>query len=254
MMDAIVASDRRQPSDHQRQRVGFKGFIPAVFARLVDEEFGQLAKGEAEVKVTAPPGSRAQPQGPARRMGGRDHRNRNCSNRPGRQGQALFGVVETNGRPAFRVMVPEYYAASCLACHGCPKGEMDITGYPKEGGKMGDLGCGDEHHPLSLSRVLAVSRMMARLTIRTRLILLTSAGLIVLIATNAYLNRKLGDNSAGMVAGGRVAEPSIEQANDAQLAFGEMRYWMTDLAVSQLTLSESNAAGTRARMEQHLDS
>ena len=33
----------------------FKGFIPAVFARLVAEEFGQLAKGEAEVKVTAPP-------------------------------------------------------------------------------------------------------------------------------------------------------------------------------------------------------
>ena len=29
---------------------------------------------------------------------------------------------------------------SCLACHGSPKGEMDITGYPKEGGKLNDLG------------------------------------------------------------------------------------------------------------------
>ncbi len=46
---------------------------------------------------------------------------------------------------------------------------------------------------------------------------------------------------------------SIEEANRAQIAFGEMRYWMTDLAVSQLTLAERNAAAARARMEQHLD-
>ena len=37
-------------------------------------------------------------------------------------------------------MVPEYYVGSCLVCHGSPKGEMDVTGYPKEGGKVGDLG------------------------------------------------------------------------------------------------------------------
>jgi hypothetical protein len=37
-------------------------------------------------------------------------------------------------------MVPEYYVESCLACHGSPKGQMDITGYPKEGGKLNDLG------------------------------------------------------------------------------------------------------------------
>jgi Protein of unknown function (DUF3365) len=37
-------------------------------------------------------------------------------------------------------MVPEYYGASCLTCHGSPKGAVDITGYPKEGGKENDLG------------------------------------------------------------------------------------------------------------------
>ena len=36
--------------------------------------------------------------------------------------------------------VPEYYAASCLSCHGGPKGDIDVTGYPKEGGSEGDLG------------------------------------------------------------------------------------------------------------------
>jgi signal transduction histidine kinase/HAMP domain-containing protein len=93
---------------------------------------------------------------------------------------------------------------------------------------------------------------MTRLTIRTRLILLTSAGLLVLIATNSYLTRKLADNSAGMVIASELLS-SIEEANSAQIAFGEMRYWMTDLAVSQLTLAERSAAAARARMEQHLD-
>jgi signal transduction histidine kinase len=94
--------------------------------------------------------------------------------------------------------------------------------------------------------------MMARLTIRTRLILLSSALLLVLIGTNFYLNRKLAENSAGMVKAAELLGV-IEQANSAQIAFGEMRYWMTDLAVSLLMLSEHNADAARARMEQHLD-
>ena len=93
---------------------------------------------------------------------------------------------------------------------------------------------------------------MARLTIRTRLILLTCAGLFVLIATNAYLTKKLAENSAGMVTAADLLK-SIEEANSAQIAFGELRYWMTDLAVSQLTMAERKAAAARARVERHLD-
>jgi signal transduction histidine kinase/HAMP domain-containing protein len=93
---------------------------------------------------------------------------------------------------------------------------------------------------------------MLRLTIRTRLILLTSAGLFVVVATNLSLTRVLHDNSA------RIGEAAallgvIKHANSARAAFGEERYWMTDLAVSQLTLSERNAAEARARMERDLD-
>jgi signal transduction histidine kinase len=90
------------------------------------------------------------------------------------------------------------------------------------------------------------------LTIRTRLILLTSAGLLVIIATNAYLTHALSENSGAMVEAAGLLK-GIEQADSAQIAFGEVRYWMTDLAVSQLTLSERNAGAARARMEQHLD-
>lgn len=39
-----------------------------------------------------------------------------------------------------RVILPLYYVKACLSCHGEPKGERDITGYPREGGKEGQLG------------------------------------------------------------------------------------------------------------------
>src|SRR5947209_8086030 len=98
----------------------------------------------------------------------------------------------------------------------------------------------------------AATGVLGRVTIRTRLILLSSALLIILVATNLYLTRKLSTNSAGMVEAADLLK-TIEQANNAQLAFGEVRYWMTDLAVSLLTLPEANAKAARTRMERHLD-
>ena len=37
-------------------------------------------------------------------------------------------------------MLPLFYNKQCLACHGSPKGQIDISGYEKEGFKDGDLG------------------------------------------------------------------------------------------------------------------
>ena len=139
MMAAIVAvTDDNQATINQKG-TAFKGFIPAVFARLVSEDFNQMAKGEAEVKVTAPPelvrNRKARPD-----AWEADVMKTKLLSAEWPKGQSYSAVVDTNGRPAFRVAVPEYYAASCLTCHGSPKGEMDLTGYPKEGGKTGDLG------------------------------------------------------------------------------------------------------------------
>jgi hypothetical protein len=139
MMAAIVAATDDNQATINEKGTGFKGFIPAVFARLVSEDFNQKAKGEAEVKVTAPPelvrNRKARPD-----AWEADIIKTKLLGAGWSKGQSYSAVVDVNGRPAFRVMVPEYYAASCLVCHGTPKGEMDLTGYPKEGGKAGDLG------------------------------------------------------------------------------------------------------------------
>jgi signal transduction histidine kinase/DNA-binding response OmpR family regulator/HAMP domain-containing protein len=93
---------------------------------------------------------------------------------------------------------------------------------------------------------------MSRLTIRSRLIILSGALLCMLIATNLYLTNRLAHSSAAVA---RETELSsvIESANSARIAFGEMRYWFTDLAVSLLTPSERNAMAARARMDGYLD-
>ncbi|TMK34855.1 MAG: GAF domain-containing protein [Alphaproteobacteria bacterium] len=94
--------------------------------------------------------------------------------------------------------------------------------------------------------------LLGRVTIRARLILLSSALLIILVATNLYLTRKLSTNAAGMIETAELLR-TIEQANNAQIAFGEVRYWMADLAVSLLTLPETNAKAAHVRMERYLD-
>ncbi|BCA53639.1 conserved exported protein of unknown function [Nitrospira sp. KM1] len=113
--------------------ISFKGFIPAVFARRTGEHF--YKKSGVRLKLT-----------------GIDYRN--PSNKPDDfeaevlrmfsdarhpKGQSYVRNTMLDGRPVLRMMDPEYAAASCLGCHGSPKGERDVSGHKKEGWKEGEL-------------------------------------------------------------------------------------------------------------------
>jgi Protein of unknown function (DUF3365) len=143
LLAAQMAAIGEVMDEHQgtinRPGVGFKGFVPAIFGRLVNERFEAKVGDEARVKVTAP----------AELV-------RNRKARPDAweaaaiedalkspewpEGKVFAAEAEVRNRRAYRVLVPEYYSAGCLTCHGEPKGETDVTGYPKEGGALGDLG------------------------------------------------------------------------------------------------------------------
>jgi hypothetical protein len=122
-----------------RADIGFKGFVPAVFGRLVAERFQELMGGVAEIKVTAPPelvrNRRARPD-----PWETDAIRTRFLAADWPTGKVFAAEAKKSNRDAYRVLVPEYYTQGCLACHGETKGELDITGYPKEGGKVGDLG------------------------------------------------------------------------------------------------------------------
>jgi hypothetical protein len=124
--------DEAQPIIN-RQGIGFKGFIPAVFTRKTGEQF--YRKSGVRLKLT-----------------GIDYRNAN--NRPDDfeaevlrmfsdprhpKGQTYVRNTMVDGKPVLRMMDPEYAGPSCLACHGGPQGSKDITGGRKEGWKEGDL-------------------------------------------------------------------------------------------------------------------
>jgi hypothetical protein len=138
-LDSVVEVMDANQALINKQGVGFKGFIPATFARLVNEAFARRAGKEATIKVTAPPelvrNRRARPDS-WEVTAIRDYLEK--ADWP--KGQVYSAVDSANGETRTRVVVPEYYAQSCMSCHGEPKGDMDITGYPKEGGHVGQLG------------------------------------------------------------------------------------------------------------------
>ncbi len=134
---ALVESEKEVVDEAQpiinRPGIGFKGFIPAVLARKTGEHF--YKKTGVKVKLT-----------------GTDYRNIN--NRPDDfesevlrmfadsrhpKGQSYVRNTMLDGKPVLRMMDPEYAGASCLSCHGAPRGGKDITGGHKEGWKEGDL-------------------------------------------------------------------------------------------------------------------
>jgi hypothetical protein len=143
LLQAQMAAVRTVMDENQgtinRAGVGFKGFVPAVFGRLVNEEFQNLVGTEARIKVTAPKrfvrNRKALPD--KWELAAIDER---LTSPQWEKGAIYSAEAMERGRKAYRVLVPEYYSEGCLACHGTPKGENDITGYPKEGGALGDLG------------------------------------------------------------------------------------------------------------------
>ena len=107
--------DEAQPVIN-RAGIAFKGFIPAVFAKRVGDQFYE--KSGIRLKLTAI-----------------DYRNTN--NKPDDfeaevlrmfsdsrhpKGQPYVRSTMVDGQPVLRMMDPEYVGPTCLACHGVPRG------------------------------------------------------------------------------------------------------------------------------------
>lgn len=143
LMAALQDSIREIVAEHQEtinaEGLGFKGFIPAVVGRLVSQRFNEKVGDEALMRVTAPPELvRNRTARPDAWESSAIHWTLKSPDWP--TGQTFSELTAVDGREAFRILVPEYYGAGCLSCHGEPAGEIDMTGYPKEGGKLGQLG------------------------------------------------------------------------------------------------------------------
>src|SRR5690606_34859268 len=89
-------------------------------------------------------------------------------------------------------------------------------------------------------------------SIPLRVAALSALLLGALVLTNFIVIRELYGSSDRIVAATELFD-QLEAAAGANETFGDIRYWMTDLAVSQLTISERNANAARAELTRHLD-
>ncbi len=92
---------------------------------------------------------------------------------------------------------------------------------------------------------------MSRFSILTRLIFLAAVLIGVLLASNALLNLELSRNAETLAQEGRSIEV-LGTANAASKAFGDLKYWLTDLAVSLLMRSEREVEAARVRLDAEL--
>lgn len=134
----LLESQKEVVADFQpvinKRGIGFKGVLPAKFARLTGEKFYE--KTGIRLKLTS-----LDYRFPANRPDTFEADVLKLFTDPRYpRGKDYSKVTTVGGTRVLRVMSPEYASASCLACHGTPQGERDITGGRKEGWQEGDLG------------------------------------------------------------------------------------------------------------------
>lgn len=116
--------------------VKYKGLIPATFGTETAARF-QSWSG-VYLKQTAPEGLIRNPKNKPDQFESTVLR-RFADPAFERKADVVTSEVVEDGK-TLRVMLRLYYAKACLSCHGEPKGERDISGYPREGAKEGELG------------------------------------------------------------------------------------------------------------------
>ena len=92
---------------------------------------------------------------------------------------------------------------------------------------------------------------MPHVSIRARLIFLSVLLLVILAISSALLIRELARDSRSLVEEARLVS-IVRNANTASKHFGDLKYWVTDSAVTQLAHSQQNAAAAKAQLDADL--
>jgi signal transduction histidine kinase len=92
---------------------------------------------------------------------------------------------------------------------------------------------------------------MSHVSIRARLIFLSVLLLAILAVSSALLIRELMRHSQSLAEQARLVS-IVRTATTASKHFGDLKYWLTDLAITQLASSQQNAGAAKARLDEDL--
>lgn len=140
MLPQLVVISKSVVAEYQpvinKQGMAYKGFIPATFGTRVAAKFRAIFG--VYIKQTTYDGLLRNPKNKADKFEA-EMLEKLANPAYPRKGDKIVSEAVDGGK-SIRVMLPLFYNKGCLSCHGGPKGELDISGYIKEGAKEGDLG------------------------------------------------------------------------------------------------------------------
>ncbi len=134
MLPAFVRVSKEVIHDAQsvinQRGIGYKNFIPATYGSRAAERFSKQSHVRLKQTTLQPRNPKNEPD---------DYEASVLKWLSGRPRADAYVSELTDHGQTLRVVMPLYYVTACLACHGEPKGDLDISGYPKEGAHEGDL-------------------------------------------------------------------------------------------------------------------
>ncbi len=140
MLPQLVVISKSVVAEYQpvinKQGLAYKGFIPATFGTRVAAKL--RANFGVYIKQTTYDGLLRNQKNKADKFE-TEMLEKLANPAYPRKGDKIVSEAVDGGK-SIRVMLPLFYNKGCLSCHGGPKGELDISGYLKEGAKEGDLG------------------------------------------------------------------------------------------------------------------
>ncbi len=93
---------------------------------------------------------------------------------------------------------------------------------------------------------------MLKVSISSRVIMLSSALLLVVIASNAYLRGKINQGAEMLITDERLID-KLDTAIAASKAFGDLKYWLLELGVGPRDRTEENVIDSRRVLTEKLD-
>jgi Protein of unknown function (DUF3365) len=134
LLPVLLQSSKEVVADAQfvinQRGIGFKNFIPATFGSQAARKFSNRSHVKMKQTTLNPRNLKNTP----------DAYEENMLKRLATQPASDNSITEwIDNQTTLRALTPLYYSHDCLACHGNPKGILDISGYPREGAQEGDL-------------------------------------------------------------------------------------------------------------------
>ena len=129
-----------------------------------------------------------------------------------------YAMTDYDGEPAFRYVRGIYLEESCLQCHGGPKGELDITGYPKEGLEVGDF-AGAISIVIPADSYVQNEQQALILSLVFFVFILVLVCLSVFLAIDRFVTRPVSKLSA---IAARVGDGDLSAPLDDVRAYGEI--------------------------------